>query len=126
LLPASFTKEQIGGSPSIATDKPVSRQHEMNYLGHPYYWGRGYLGRMYVPKRITDRRRNGPASDRPVAHHAVRAQSTGAQHQYDDLDRRSWDALDGYHIHASDGDVGHIHGLLVDEDNWSIRYLVRY
>jgi hypothetical protein len=30
----------------------------------------------------------------------------------------------GYDIEASDGEIGTLHGLLVDEDSWAIRYLV--
>jgi hypothetical protein len=29
-----------------------------------------------------------------------------------------------YHVHATDGDIGHVQGLLVDEDTWAIRYMV--
>jgi hypothetical protein len=42
VLPVSITKEQVKNSPDIGTDKPVSRQHEMCYLGYygyPSYWG---------------------------------------------------------------------------------------
>ena len=42
VLPVSITKEQVKNSPDIDTDKPVSRQHEMQYLGYygyPSYWG---------------------------------------------------------------------------------------
>src|SRR5664279_428506 len=52
VLPVSITKEQVKNSPSIDTDKPVSRQHEMRYLGYygyPLYWGGAGLwgGGMY-------------------------------------------------------------------------------
>jgi hypothetical protein len=30
----------------------------------------------------------------------------------------------GYHIHATDGEVGHVDELLFDEAGWRIRYLV--
>jgi hypothetical protein len=29
-----------------------------------------------------------------------------------------------YHVQASDGDIGHVEGLLVDEETWAIRYLI--
>ncbi|MGO9446300.1 MAG: hypothetical protein ACLPXB_16205 [Thiobacillaceae bacterium] len=29
-----------------------------------------------------------------------------------------------YHIQATDGDIGHVQGLLVDEETWAIRYLI--
>jgi len=45
-FPAAITLEQVKNSPHIDTDKPVSRQHEMGYLGYygyPYYWAGGSL-----------------------------------------------------------------------------------
>lgn len=30
----------------------------------------------------------------------------------------------GYHIHATDGEIGHVDELLFDETGWGIRYLV--
>jgi hypothetical protein len=29
-----------------------------------------------------------------------------------------------YHLHASDGDIGHVQDFLVDEETWAIRYMV--
>ena len=29
-----------------------------------------------------------------------------------------------YPIRATDGDIGHVHGLLVDDETWAIRYLI--
>jgi hypothetical protein len=29
-----------------------------------------------------------------------------------------------YHIEATDGDIGHVQSLLVDEETWAIRYMV--
>ena len=37
---------------------------------------------------------------------------------------RSCQAVKGYHVHASDGDIGYVHGFIVDAHTWSIRYLV--
>src|ERR1700690_440690 len=34
VLPVSITKEQVKNSPAIDPDKPVSRQHEIRYLGY--------------------------------------------------------------------------------------------
>ena len=48
-----LTKKQVEESPSIDSDKPVSRQHEAyyhDYYGYPYYWSGPYLwGPMYYP-----------------------------------------------------------------------------
>jgi hypothetical protein len=29
-----------------------------------------------------------------------------------------------HHVHATDGDIGHVQGLLIDEKTWSIRYMI--
>lgn len=44
ILLVSITKEQVKNSPDIDTEKPVSQQHEMQYLGYygySYYRGGG-------------------------------------------------------------------------------------
>jgi len=46
IIPASLTAAQVSGGPDIDTDRPVSRQHEigyMGYYGYPNYWGGGGL-----------------------------------------------------------------------------------
>jgi hypothetical protein len=30
----------------------------------------------------------------------------------------------GYHIHATDGEIGHVGDLLIDGADWGIRYLI--
>jgi sporulation protein YlmC with PRC-barrel domain len=37
---------------------------------------------------------------------------------------RSTDELKGFHIEATDGEIGHVDDFLIDEDSWRIRYLV--
>ncbi len=32
--------------------------------------------------------------------------------------------LNGFHVQATDGEIGHVDDVLVDEDNWNIRYVV--
>lgn len=42
----------------------------------------------------------------------------------DDCHLRSSKVITGYHVHATDGDIGHVDDLLVDDQTWAIRYLV--
>jgi hypothetical protein len=42
----------------------------------------------------------------------------------DDCHLRSSNAVVGHRIRATDGDIGHLEDLLVDDDTWAIRYLV--
>jgi hypothetical protein len=37
---------------------------------------------------------------------------------------RSADEIIGLHLHATDGEIGHVDDLLIDEETWRIRYLV--
>ncbi len=32
--------------------------------------------------------------------------------------------IQGFHIHAADGEIGHVDDFLLDESDWSLRYLV--
>jgi hypothetical protein len=131
VLPASITKEQVKNSPDIDTDKPVSRQHEMQYLGYygyPYYWGGGGLwGSAAYPGAML----TGVGYDRSGANYLLEqaedAREEAAEEQrLDNGDPylRSSNALIRYFIEASDGGMGHAKALLVDEDTWAIRYLI--
>jgi hypothetical protein len=40
-----------------------------------------------------------------------------------DPDLRSTDAIIGYHIAATDGEIGHVKGFLVDDADWRLRYM---
>jgi hypothetical protein len=71
VLPVSITKEQVKNSPDIDTDRPVSRQHERQYLeyyGYPFYWGGAGLwgAGVYPGRHVGCRTRSHSASDYPV------------------------------------------------------------
>ncbi|MFZ4625275.1 MAG: PRC-barrel domain-containing protein [Rhodoferax sp.] len=124
-LPVRITREQIKHSPDIDTHKPVSRQHEMayaDYYGYPYYWGGSGLwgDGLYAPLLAS---RNGIGNAPPevaIPH----GRGAPPSHLNNDPHLRSCQSVIGYHIHASDGDIGHLQELLVDEKTWSIRYMV--
>ena len=52
------------------------------------------------------------------------AQAETKRHQDDDPHLRSCRAVMGYQVHATDGDIGHVQGFLVDDETWAIRYVV--
>jgi hypothetical protein len=37
---------------------------------------------------------------------------------------RSGNTVMRYHVHATDGDIGHVQGILIDERTWAIHYLI--
>jgi hypothetical protein len=130
ILPVSLTRAQVQKSPDIDTDKPVSRQHEMGYLGYygyGNYWGGGGLwGAGIYPDILqaglldegssTDNRKTGARNGGSGSNAELR--------QKDDPHLRSGNAIMRYYVHASDGDIGHVQALIVDERSWAIRYIV--
>ena len=54
----------------------------------------------------------------------MKTRRTAATQTPDDCHLRSCRAVIGYHVHATDGDLGHVEDFLVDEHTWAIRYLI--
>jgi hypothetical protein len=130
-LPASITKEQVKNSPDIDTDKPVSRQYELGYFGYygyyPYYWGAsGLWAASDYPNTLLMGLGRAGADVEPqtVAADRARVAREVDQHRNDDPHLRSVSAVMKYHIEASDGGIGHVQDLLLDEETWAIRYLI--
>ena len=128
-LPVSISKEQVRNSPNFDSDKPVSRQNEsdyMGYYGYPTYWGGGGMwGEGLYPYAMAPGF-TGYGIDRVERERELEAylRDERERHRNDDPHLRSCDAVTGYHIHATDGDIGHVSGFLVDDETWAIRYLV--
>ena len=110
-LVVDLTKKQIEGSPSLGTDKPVSRQFEEAYYvyyGWPMYWSGGEMW----------------------GHHPQIVRS-GAQSEESVQDDNTWDAnlrsthdVSGHDIQATDGAIGHVADFVIDDEAWAIRYLI--
>lgn len=110
-IDVDLTQEQIENSPSLDSDKPVSRQFEESYYGYfgwPSYWSGPYVWGAY-PLIVRD-----PAEwTEPTT-----AESTADPHL------RSANDVRGHHVEATDGEIGHVEDFLIDDATWSIRYLV--
>lgn len=107
----NLTKKQIEDSPPLESDKPVSRQYEKayhTYYGWPMYWV-GPLPLGPYPYIVRDRE----AFSREEA-----------EKKEWDPHLRSTNAVSGYHIQASDGEVGNVEDFIVDDQTWAIRYLI--
>jgi hypothetical protein len=130
-LPVSSTKEQVKNSPDIDTAKPVSRQHEMQYIeyyNYPSYWGNvGLWSEEPFPNPMTTVAGD-PLITPAILENANDQNDTGTaklvECSQDDPHLRSCIVVTGYDIEATDGIIGHVCGFLVDEDTWAIRYLV--
>lgn len=116
-LPVAMTRERVERSPDVDTKQPVSRQHEVEHLayyGHPVYWegtelwGMGVYPGLLAGAPVATRV---PVEPAPVA---------GAENSH----LHSCEALVGYQILATDGDLGHVENFLVEDETWAIRYMV--
>jgi hypothetical protein len=110
-IAVDLTKKQIEGSPTLNSDKPVSRQFEeeyYEYYGWPTYWDGPFAWGpyAYIPSGPKMKKETNPGG-KPWDHRL-----------------RSAAAVTGYGIHASDGEVGHVEDFLIDDDTWTIRYMV--
>lgn len=128
-LPVSISKDQVRHSPNIDTDKPVSRQNEelyLGYYGYPTFWGGGALwgAGMYPYEIVPGFAGYGVdwVGRDPELQASLEVER--ARHRDDDPHLRSCNAVLGYRIHASDGEIGHVEDFLVDDKTWAIRYLV--
>jgi uncharacterized protein YrrD len=99
-----LTKEQVGNSPDVDTEKPVSRQQA---IAMEEYWGK----MAYWVHTVFDGGAQIPTGKiYPV-------------HTNEDPHLRSaWDLLD-YEVWATDGDIGRLEGLIMDEASWHLGYL---
>jgi hypothetical protein len=115
-----LTRQQVKDSPDADTDLPISRHVEanvFNYYGANPYWTSGFAlesNAIATPLVLPlSRNDTGP-----------RARSgTDAVPQDGDPDLRSTDAIIGYHIAATDGEIGHVEDFLVDDADWRLRYM---
>ena len=111
-IAVDLTKKQIEDSPSLNSDKPVSRQFEESYYGYygmPVYWGGSYMWGAY-PYIVRDREK-------------WREFTQGEKASWDPHLRSTHD-VSGHHIQATDGEIGHVEDFIIDDETWAIRYLI--
>lgn len=120
-----LTMQQVKDSPNIDTERPVSRQMETgiyDYYGWSPYWSPGLLMGGYGYGYGYG---GGAMTPLPSLGSSRREEDIlAAQRSDDDLHLRSTQAVTGYHIHAKDGEIGHVDDFLFEEADWSIHYLV--
>jgi len=115
VLPVTLTREQVENSPDIDLDKPVSRQVEEDlhgYYGWSPYWrpsGPGFgLGALAVAEMIA----------------GTGEKENMAQEQREDPHLRSTREVIGYHLQATDGELGHVEDFYISERDWAIQYML--
>ncbi len=117
-LLVDLTRQQVENSPSVATDSPVSRQLEeqlSKYYGWPSYWS-PRAGAVDLP----------PPGEPPprVTEKVEQARAAATPQPAGDPHLRSIREVTGYHVHASDGAIGHVEDFVVDARQWVIRFVM--
>ena len=105
-LIVNLTREQIRQSPPIDTQLPVSRHYEQEYFryyGWAPYWSADPL---FDPVPSFPPPVEGEIPNLPEHPHL-----------------RSSEEVEGYRLHARDGEIGHVVDFVLDDQAWSVRYL---
>jgi hypothetical protein len=116
-----LSRHQVEESPGIATDKPVSRQEERAlhaYYGWDPYWSApppliGTLGPYFGAVM--------PAAPAPGQRRLD--EETASERAQSHPHLRSAREVEGYHVAATDGAIGHVEDFLIDDDRWTIALL---
>jgi len=116
LFNVRLSKQQIKSSPGLETDEPVSREREREIALHfgwdPYWVRTGFPGAASIPPIGTTR----PEKDATAS--VVEEEMSNAG------ELRSMEEVAGYHVEANDGEIGHVEDFIIDDDTWTVRYVV--
>ncbi|MFG0290782.1 MAG: PRC-barrel domain-containing protein [Rhodopirellula sp. JB044] len=110
-----LTRQQVKDGPSVESERPVSRQKEMELYQHydvPYYWGpagASLVGGAYMPMPLAAGLL--PMSEQPTQ-------------EGERIHLRSVNEVKGYYIRGNDDYVGHVEEMMIDVSNWSVQQLV--
>jgi hypothetical protein len=113
----NLSKDQVWNSPEFKDGDQLSRASEtevLTYYGYPDYWGAPSVwGSFDSPTAL--------ATGVPVDAPRVEEKSgmDPAQRNLRSINRST-----GYHLHARNGEIGHVDDFLIGEDSWRIRYLL--
>ena len=130
-LSLNLTREQIRNSPDIETDQPVLRQHE-NEFAHDYVWPVGPVGRFPATGMAgSSYLYTGSHYSHTTLPVETTAEPATVKPEYDPH-LRSAREVSGYHVSASDGEIGRVEdfeyelgaatvrGLVIDAGSWVV------
>ena len=105
-IAVKLTRNQVEHAPPIETEQPVSRHYEQEYYSY-YNWEPYWPG--------------GPISGTiPPASPFIEPKVPGKP---ENPHLRSSDEVAGYHIKTTDDGIGHVEDYILDDRDWTIRYL---
>ena len=106
-----LTQKQIEDSPLLNNDMPVSRQFEEAYYGYygwPAYWSGEYLW--------------GPCPN--LVRERGNWQESAQAAKPCDLHLHSTADVYSCHIQAEHGEIGNVDDMIIEDETWTIRYLI--
>lgn len=101
-----LARQQVEGSPNLPENQKLSRDLENGlfaYYGWDPDWRPGFFA---------------------STSGAETAATDAAGESVDDAHLRSFDAIKGYRLRATDGEIGSVENFLVDRAAWNIQYLI--
>ncbi|HEY9156285.1 MAG TPA: PRC-barrel domain-containing protein [Opitutaceae bacterium] len=120
-----LTREQVQNSPDVDFEKPIPRRVEeefYSYYGWTPYWV-GFPLELFPSAMMMGETREDVASreerepgSTPAAEEVLPRQAMSHL--------RSAREIEGYHLHATDGDIGHLIDYLIDSDTWQIQSII--
>lgn len=111
-LPIALTKKRIENSPDINTEKTISQEMEdelRQYYGWPLIRNQVHLVDdqiFIIPRKTTTAQEKEESTDIKNRH------------------LRSTREIVGYHIQAVNDKIGHVEDFILNDEDWTIRYLV--
>jgi hypothetical protein len=117
VFPVCLTRKQVEESPGVDADKPICLQR-LNDIANQFVWT-GYsdpscFGPSMIPLAVR----------RPERHSQPDDPATDVSRREGNPHLRSMVEVCGYPIQAMDGEIGHVEDFVVDDRDWTIRYLV--
>ncbi len=113
-FPVELSKEEIENSPLLDDGITVSRKYEQELNKH--FKIIDYWSSLYVPPSGL------PAYNFPPR--PIIAPSKIIDEKDLNTSIRSFKEIKGYHIHALDGEIGHIDDLIIEDTDWQIVYAI--
>ena len=101
-----LARQQVEGSPNFAENQKLSRDFENSLFSHYGWnpdWRPGFLASMTL---------------------AATAAADPTSASVDDPHLRSFDAIKGYRLRATNGEIGGVENFLIERVDWSIQYLI--
>ncbi|HWQ54326.1 MAG TPA: PRC-barrel domain-containing protein [Bryobacteraceae bacterium] len=113
VIEVGLTRQQIKESPPADSDQPVSRRFEkelQQHYGWPAYWTApaGFIA----------------PTEMDVMGPGIIPAETDEQDIGGDPHLRSAKELSGYNINATDGGIGSVQDLILDDEDWLVRYVL--